>query len=205
MYKPRIQVKQSPVRQTTLAHSHQYGFSAILESSLEVDYFLWRCFEGDFHHFKMQPTLLEYHDLSGKRHKYTADGELIDANNMFYVDEVKYLDESQMPDIKLKHDLIGKAYAIEGKHFRVMTEIEIRVGQRVPNLWTLLPTWAMPCPDRELTQLTDRLAYSEAHIYQLFEDSQALGFAPCLIRRAIGHRLLRCDITLPWEQLILHW
>ncbi len=205
MCNQRIQAKQSQTRQTTHAHSHKYNCSAILESDLELDYFNWRCYQGNFKYFKMQAEKLRYLSSDGKFHHFTADAELIDSINTSYVDEVKYVVDAEKPDVKHVHELVAKAYASEGTIFRVMTEIEIRIGHRPENLRTLAPTWAWPSPDEEFSRLTDQLEFNEASIKHLHQTVNSLGFATCLITRAIGHNLINCDITQPWDDLQLDW
>lgn len=205
MSTPRVQAKQSPVRQTTHAYSHRYRCSAILESDLELDYFHWRCFEGEFTQFQMQPAPLFYEDEMGKEHRFTADAELIELDGTHYIDEVKYTADAIKPHIHDKHARVDALYRDDDKVFRVITDHDIRVGERADNLRILAPTWAWPAPVEEVQQLTHALPYHDAPIRDLFKTSQYLGLAPCLLRRAIGHRLITCDITQPWDQLHLHW
>ncbi len=201
----RVQARQSPIRATTVAYSHQHGFSAYLESDLEVDYFNLRSHEDDCVYFKMQPEPIFYFQTTQKQYRYTPDAECIDSNGLFYVDEVKYQAEAEKEKNKLKFSFIEKIYAEQGKFFRVVTEKQIRQGKRAENLRFLAPTWALPSPVEELSLFLEKLKYYSAPIQRLGAEMLKDNQAPCLIRRALGHRLLKCDITQPWTELYLSW
>ena len=201
----RVQARQSSIRATTVAYSHRHGFSAYLESDLEVDYFNLRSYEDNYVYFKMQPEPIFYFQANQKQYRYTPDAECIDSSGLFYVDEVKYQAEAEKEKNKSKFLHIEKIYAQKGKIFRVVTEKQIRQGNRAENLRYLAPTWALPSPVEELSLFLEKLKYYSAPIQRLGADMLKDNQAPCLIRRALGHRLLKCDITQPWTELYLYW
>lgn len=201
--KNRIQAKQSPVRKTTLAYSHRYGCAAVLESDLEVDYFNWRNFEGEFEHFQMQPESFFY-EINGNERRYTADAELIE-NNILFVDEVKFKYELGKPKNINKFNILAELYRTEDKVFRLMTEDEIRVGHRAKNLAFLAPAWAYKPPFDEFDSFSKKLKSKPSSISELHKQIVKHNQAHCLIRRAIAHRLIKCDITQPWSELHLSW
>lgn len=201
--KQRVQAKQSPVYQTIHVFSHKYQFSATLESKLELDYFNWRQFEFDFPAFSIQPPPLFYKDLKGKLRRYTADASYIDENGQQYVDEVKYQRDADKPDIKIKHALIAQAYLAQGIYFNVLTEKTIHQGCRADNLKQLHACWAFPAPSEDFQCLLNYINYKEAPITQWITSAVSHGYSPCIIKRALAHKLLHCDITKPWKKLFL--
>ena len=201
--KNRVQAKQSPVRKTTLAYSHRYGCAAILESDLEVDYFNWRNFEGEFEHFQMQPDSISY-EMQERRRRYTPDSQLI-LHNTLYVDEVKYKKEHEKPHNKHKFDFLTCIYHDESTVFRVMTEDDIRVGERANNLAFLAPAWAHEPPIDEFNTFAAKLSFNRTSISELHKHIVKHNQLHCLIRRAIAHRVILCDISKPWSELELSW
>ncbi|WP_341939647.1 hypothetical protein [Marinimicrobium sp. C2-29] len=202
--KPRKQVRQSPVRSTGIGYSHRYRVAAIFESELEKDYFFWKCFEDrTYDYLRMQPEPLIY-KVGGRDRRYTPDAELSELGHVF-VDEVKYWATSQRAKNLDKFNRIASLYEDEGKTFRMVTERDIRVGYRATNLRYLAPAWAHRSPQEEMERVQKLLPYRDAPIDKFLSDLTRNGFHPCLARRAIAHKLIRCDITLPWNRLYLTW
>jgi hypothetical protein len=200
---PRLQVKQNAIFKMKHVHSHKYGFSAIVESDLEIDYFNWRHFEFDFPIFEMQPEPIFYIGSSGKQTRYTADGRYINENGEEHMDEVKYQVDANTKKNIIKHGLIESIFIERGIHFNVLTENVIRIGSRASNLSYLHPCWAHPSPIEELSKLCEKISFHEGNIQDWTRACEKHGFFPCLIRRAIAHKILKCDITLPWTNLYL--
>ena len=199
----RTQVKQNAIYQMRHAHSHRYEFSVTLESTLEWDYFNWRHFEFDFPEFEMQPDRIYYHGKLGPRTPYGADGRYIDHNGEEHLDEVKYVCDANLEKNQIKHRLIESHCADIGVHFSVVTEETIHSGERASNLSYLHPCWAHPSPVDEFSRLYDKVAFKEADMHTWITASKKHGFLPCLIRRAIAYKLLKCDITQSWSDLYL--
>jgi hypothetical protein len=198
-----VQVKQNAVFKMTHDYSFRYGFSVTLESSLERDYFNFRHYENDFPFFEMQPDRIYYKSKNGHQTPYGADGRYIDENGEEHLDEVKYLIDANTPKNKLKHKLIEQHCVNHGIYFSVLTEIDIRVGERAANLCYLHPCWSLPSPVEELSQLCKKIDFTEATIQKWSTACTKNGFPPSLIRRAIAHKLIKCDITQPWTNLYL--
>lgn len=199
----RRQVKQSPINQITLVFSHKYLFSAVMESKLEVDYFNYVHFCFNYPDFHIQPDCLFYYDANNKAHRYTPDASYVDDNGELHIVEVKYQKEANKPDIQEKHALIAQAYLKKGMQFHVITEKTINQGERADNLRLLQPCWAFPAPEAELNGLLDCVEFTQGVITDWMAAAIKHGVKPCLIKRAIAHRLLLCDITRPWRELTL--
>jgi hypothetical protein len=134
----------------------RYDFSITLESALEINYFNLRHYENNFPFFEMQPNWIFYNGKLVPRTPYAADDRYIDEDGEEHLDEVKYFCDANKSKDKLKHKLIEQHCNDIGIHFSVITEIDIRVGERASNLRYLYPCLAMPSPAEELTQLCSK-------------------------------------------------
>jgi len=203
--KQRIQAKQSPIRSTSFSFSAVHGCVGILESGLEKDYNLWRRYSlGDDAHFEMQPTTIGYENAKGKKTKYTPDGAYSE-NGIDYIEEVKYLEESLTKENQLKFEILTKAFADKKKTFRVITEVDIRVGHRIDNIKQLYPAKLHPAPLAEFYQLIKGKTFR----YLSFKDATALckkrKLPIWLIKRSIAHGLFQTDLTKHMYELELTW
>jgi hypothetical protein len=201
--KDRIQSKQKFYSKTSIAYSENYGCAAILESALEIDYFNWRDFENDKDFFEMQPEKLVY-KVDGRERRYTPDAMyVLDCEKT--IEEVKYVTEANEPDNIQKHKLLEKIYAENNIKFNVVTEIEIRIGDRATNLRYLRPALPHPKPIEELQNLLKHTSKKSMHISKFIEFQKQFNAKDCLVRRAIAHKLLLCDLTEPYDSLVLSW
>lgn len=201
--KNRIQLKQHPIYQKTFAFSHKYGFSCILESKLEMDYFNLVHFCHDYLELEIQPSTLIYTNSKGNKTKYTPDVKYIDENGELFLVEIKYQKDAQNPEIKEKYDLIKNIYTSKGIHFDIVTENHIHKGARTSNLSQLQPCWAFQPPTDDLIKLLSQSRLRSGNIRAWENEAERFGFYPCLIKKSIAHKLLECDITQPWSELHL--
>ena len=89
--KQRVQAKQSPVRNTSFSREHNQGSVGVMESTLEIHYFLWKRYVlGDEAFLRMQPESIRYKDINGNWQRYTPDGAYSE-NKINYVDVVKFI------------------------------------------------------------------------------------------------------------------
>jgi len=201
----RIQAKQSAVRNTSFSFSPNHSSVGILQSGLEKDYFLWRRYElGDETYLEMQPRKIKYDNVEGKPTTYTADGAIIE-NEIYYIDEVKYLEESLTKENKLKFKILKKLFAKKNKVFRVITEVDIRVGHRMDNIKQLYPSKLHPAPIKEFEALTKGIRFKHLYIKDAIALSKKRKLPFWVIRRSIAHGLFQTDITKHMTELELTW
>ncbi|MAY43503.1 MULTISPECIES: TnsA endonuclease N-terminal domain-containing protein [unclassified Neptuniibacter] len=202
--KARKVSKQSYVRSTYHVYSSFTRRVSALESKLEQDYFNLLNFERDAI-FVAQPESVRYKH-GAKLRRYTPDFEVTMQDGPVFVDEVKFSEETLSDYFQEKCYLLTRFFAREDKVFRVVTEKQIRVGKREQNLRFLQPALRSEQPHDEFLAFTKKLPIRTATISQIADLLQEHKFRPCLIRRAVAHRLFRCDLTQPWEpSLQLSW
>lgn len=202
--KNRKQAKQKFYGKTTMAYSHQYQSAAVLESELEADFFNWVNFEGCYDHFEMQPDSIFYYH-NNKRLRYTADALLTitsQKSQHIYI-EIKYKREAEKPELIEKFKRLKKYFNENGCIFVVLTEEDIRVGERANNLNYLHPALAYSAPVEELNDLLSHTTKKTMSHDEFVTLQTKCNAKSCLLRRAVAHRLLLCDLTLPFEKLIL--
>lgn len=202
--KARKQAKQSFLRSTRINYSSKHNIISINESSLEQDYYRWRHFELPSNaNLVIQPDHTELFTKLGLP-RYTPEGEFIE-DDVKYVEEVKYKKEAELPKNKEKYKGIKNAYISEGIEFRILTEDDIRVGARADNLKLLTPSLRHPAPYEEFRLLVNGLKWKRLHINVLQARCDKLKLPGWLIRRAIAHKLFKCDLTNPYDSLVLSW
>jgi len=202
--KARKVSKQSYVRSTYHVYSSFTRRVSALESKLEQDYFNLLNFERDAL-FVAQPESVEYKHGAHIR-RYTPDFEVTKQDGPIFVDEVKFVEDTLPDDFQEKCYLLTRFFAREDKVFRVMTEQQIRVGEREQNLRFLQPALRSDPPHDEFLAFIQKLSIRKATIADIASLLQEQGLRPCLIRRAVAHRLFRCDLTQPWGPgLQLSW
>ena len=202
MVKPRKQAKQSAVRSTSIFY-HPLSKTSILDSDLEHDYLILKLFQQKSEYLKSQPEPILL-NVDGKIRRYTPDLESIESGNC-YIDEVKHSSKAISPENMTKFSMISDACAEQAKTFRVMTEAEIYDGERHKNLRYLAPVLRHPAPVEEVTTLIASLDCKSMHIKELMQHIKQIGMKPCLIRRALAHQLLDCDLTKKYSDLIISW
>lgn len=202
MMKPRKQAKQSAVRSTSIFY-HPLSKTSILDSDLEHDYLILKIFQQKSEYLKTQPEPL-FLNVNGKIRRYTPDLESIESGDGF-IDEVKHSTKAMSPENIDKFSIITAACAEQAKTFRVMTEKEIYNGERHKNLRYLAPVLKHPSPIEEVQILIASLDCKSMHIKELMQHIKNMGMKPCLIRRALAHKLLICDLTKKYSDLIISW
>lgn len=199
---PRKQVKQRFIGNTTFAYSNILKRSAVLESSLERDYYRWRVFflnKGE--DFITQPEPIEHH-FHGKPSRYTPDGALV-VPDFAYKEEVKYFDVTLRAEFIEKIEYLTQLYMQRNEVFRVVTEKDIRVGHRADNIGQLFPCLHHPAPIEEFKSLTEGLENAGYTIAQMVHLASSKNLESIVVKRAIAHRLFTCDLTQEWKKLVL--
>jgi hypothetical protein len=201
----RQQAKQSPVRNTSFSLSPNHNSVGVLESSLEKDYFLWRRYElGEETLLEMQPPKIQYDNAKGKPTTYTADGAIIE-NEIYYIDEVKYLEESLTEENQIKFKILEKLFAKKSKVFRVVTEVDIRVGHRMDNIKQLYPSKLHPAPVQQFETLIKGIRFKHLYMKDAIALNKKRKLPFWVIRRSIAHGLFQTDITKHMSALELTW
>ena len=205
--KARTQAKQSFVRNTRIGFSNTHRKAAIFDSDLERDYFEWKRFELPADSgFMMQPEHTEYRDFNGNLQRYTPDGAYHEG--IFnYKDEIKYVENANEPENIIKHGLLKLHYKAKNKNnvFRVVTEVDIRVGHRVNNIRQLHPSTLHEPPQALFNQLVHGLKWKHLTIRSLQENANKKKLPIWLVKRCIAHKLFECDLTQDWSSLVLSW
>ena len=199
--KTRTQTKQKFYGKTSIAFSEHYQCAAVLESDLEVDFFNLKEYENDFDNFEMQPEPIFYY-VNGKKTRYTPDAVGIKDGVATYI-EIKYAETADKPDLVEKHALIEELYEAKGAKFKVETELEIRGGHRPSNLSYFKPALSHPSPVQELSDLLRYTRKTHMHIHDFHALQRRYKAKDCLVRRAIAHKLIECDLTLHLDDLEL--
>lgn len=203
MSKSRRVVKQSPVRGTHYVYSEHFNVVAALESELELDYFNLLNFERKATSIQIQPTSIFYM-VANKQRRYTPDFQVVE-DGVCYVDEIKYESDTHSFEFQRKAYRLSVLFEQQHKVFRVVTEKDIRIGERAKNLRYLSPALRLPPPLDEFTRFCASTNTHEMPLAELQQCLKPLGIKPCFTRRAIAHQLLRCDLTQPWPSLIVSW
>lgn len=196
-------VKQSPIRSSYLCYSVHYGRVYAVESTLELDYLNLIRFQKVAESVESQPFSIQF-ELAGRPRRYTPDF-LVVENGIQYVDEVKTLNAANKPEFRLKAEKLTRFFRNRGQIFRVLTEDDIRPGNRAQNLRFLTPALDLRSPIDEFETLlneTDKRSGSMTEFRELLDD---LTIDHSFIRRAVAHQLLQCDLTKPWSQLDFTW
>lgn len=197
--KNRKLVKQSPVRSSYLAYSHRFQRACALESTIERDYFNLLHFENTSSNVQTQPFSIYYHH-NQKRLRYTPDF-LVDQ----YIDEVKLFKKTLTKDFIKKKCRLEQVFAKQVRVFRVITERDLRIGQRAQNLRYLQPALSRSAPTDEMKRLIQLYPTGNVRLDELQAELTSLAFDPSFIRRAIAHKLIGCDLTQCWATLQLSW
>jgi len=203
MMKNRSQARQKFYSKSSISYSVAHKCVAVFDSDLEADFFNLILFSNYADDFQMQPDHIRYQineDL--KMRRYTPDAVLVNDGIATYI-EVKYEAEANKPELLQKHQLIRETLNKQGHNFIVLTEKFIRCGHRASNLCYLKPALSYPAPIEELQTLlcfTKKTAMSISDFKQLQHKHDA---KDCLVRRAIAHKLIQCDLTLQWDELTL--
>jgi hypothetical protein len=199
----RLLAKQSGVRSTFIGHSDKFGHATIKESSLELDYFNWMVFTLPAEvEFIMQPPK-HYYQLNGKDTHYTADGHITYPSGKIYVDEVKYKEDADEPATAYKHSVLKEEYSkLENTTFRVLTEHDIRVGERSENFKMLKPCLKHQPPVKALEALLSNVKQSQLSLVELFDIADKQKIDRGVIKNAVAHQLLRADLTVAWKDLV---
>lgn len=207
MRKSRRVAKQSPVRGTYYVYSDYTDQVAALESEIEVDYFNLLNFERTASSFIAQPGS-EYYQTPGGERCYSPDFRVV-RDGVIYVVEIKDVREirgKMEKELAKKFLLLKKFFRQKGQVFIVLTDEDIRIGERHHNLNYLNPVLRHPPPISEMEELRKALPQlSTSHIFELQDRLRDLGLDPGLCRRAIAHKLMHCDLTQPWDDLQLSW
>ncbi len=205
MRKSRRVAKQSPVRSTYYVYSDFTDQVAALESELEVDYFNLLNFERTASTFIAQPGSVFYDTPNGQR-RYSPDFRVV-KDGVIYIVEIKEVREIRNNQrLADKFRILKKYFRQRDQVFIVITDEDIRIGDRHHNLNYLNPVLRHPSPISEMEELRKALPQvSTANILELQDRLRELGLNPGLCRRAIAHKLMDCDLTQPWESLQLSW
>jgi hypothetical protein len=205
MTKSRRVAKQSPVRGTYYVYSDYTDQVAALESEIEVDYFNLLNFERTASTFIAQPGS-EYYQTPGGKRCYSPDFRVV-RDGVTYVVEIKDIREIRRNNkLADKFRILKKYFSQRGQVFVVLTDVDIRIGERHHNLNYLNPVLRHPPPIPEMEELRKALPQlSTSHIFELQDRLRDLGLNPGLCRRAIAHKLMHCDLTQPWDSLQLSW
>ena len=203
--KPRTQAKQSFTRNTSVGLIRKTMSVCVLESSLERDHMRLESFElDDSEHFEMQPAPLP-HLCNGKLVNYTPDSKKVTKNGKNVVTEVKYKKDAERQDNQEKFKFLETQYKDKGETFKVVTETNIYIGHRSDNLAQLYPSLIHPSPVKEFNALTKNISPKKKTITQMHQIADRRGIPRIFVKRAIAHKLFRCDLTQPWSALVLTW
>ena len=201
--KQRELAKQSPIRSSYLSYSAHYDRVFAVESTLELDYLNLVRFERKADRVESQPFSIQYH-LRKRPRRYTPDFLIVEGG-IEYVDEIKTAKAANQPEFCLKASKLTRYFADRDQVFRVLTENDIRIGDRARNIRFLVPVLDSPPPIKEFEALLNASSARSASMSGLREYLRYLDIEPSFIRRAIAHQLISCDLTKSWSELELHW
>ncbi|WP_417227902.1 TnsA endonuclease N-terminal domain-containing protein [Amphritea sp.] len=202
-------MKDRKVGKQSYVKSTHYGFSELtqcahaLESQLEVDYFNLLNFERSAIGFNAQPFSI-YYTINGKERRYTPDFE-VEMVEAVYVDEIKYVEDTLEPAFIDKVYVLTEYFKKKNKTFRVITETDIRLGERAENLRYLQRAVQQVPPTQEILGFLDSLSYQECTVSEFQQALQQAGQDPNLCGRAVAHKLINADLTQKWTDIVLSW
>lgn len=201
--KQRKLSKQSPVKPTFYCWSKTNNRGNLFESELELDFFTYLEFEFRNCEFRSQPYSIEY-TVNGRKRRYTPDVELVNGNHTT-IFEVKHSKVANTEVFFKKASILKELFALAGKDFVVVTEEDIYTGYRVDNLRFLRAAFNMTPPIQTWQKVQEAIPSFEGSIEELQDHIEQLGHDPALVRIAIAHKLIECDLTPHWVDITINW
>lgn len=201
--KQRKLVKQSPVHKITICWSEANNRANLVESELEFDFLTYLEFEYSDCVFMSQPYSVEY-KIDGKKRRYTPDF-LLEQDGQITLIEIKYSKHAESEVFQHKAKVLKEFFAAGGKKFVVLTEEDIRIGHRAQNLKFLRPVRSLPAPKETWEEVLVKLPSFVGGVTSLQDTLCRMGFESALVRQAIAHKLVKCDLTQRWDELMLSW
>lgn len=204
----RLLAKQSGVRSTFIGYTKQFDNVTVKESTLERDYYNWMLFTLPHDAvFIMQPNKF-YYELNGKPTHYTSDGHITFPCEKIWIDEVKYYEESIEPAVLHKHQVLKGLLEEDEKKkttFRVLTERDIRIGERAENYKMLKPCLHHPAPVKVMEALLSKVKQPQLSLWELYTLADNKRINRSVIKNAVAHKLLKTDLTKAWNELVFTW
>lgn len=201
--KNRRVAKQSYVRNTYYCYSVQTEKVHALESSLEVDYFNYLNVLGTQSYFEVQPYSVRY-KINGREQRYTPDF-LVVIGDTTYIVEIKCQKEADSDTFQYKARVLKSFFAKQKQVFIVLTENDIRIGERAQNLKYLQAARKQQAPTKEIAEFLLALPYRTTTVGQFQQALRDSGLDPNLCRKAVAHKLINADLTQPWVDVELSW
>jgi hypothetical protein len=195
--------KQSPYRNSYMSRSTKTNCALAFESALERDYFHLLEFDERVSFFEAQHETTHY-QLGEKEARYTPDFFVV-RDGVAFVDEVKPFYKTLDPEFQRTVRRFTKLFLDKGFHYRVITEKEIYSGERHHNLRFLHPKLGDAPPHQEFEQLCQALTERQFVVSELQEILPLHGLSPCLVSRAVAHRLMQADLTNHWPSIVARW
>jgi hypothetical protein len=195
--------KQSPYRNSYMSRSTKTNCALAFESALERDYFHLLEFDERVSFFEAQHETTHY-QLGEKEARYTPDFFVV-QDGVAFIDEIKPFKKTLEPEFQRKVRRLGKLFMNKGFHYRVITDQEIYCGERHHNLRFLHSKLCDAPPLVEFEQLCEALADREFSVSELQEILPLHGLSPCLVSRAVAHRLMHADLTNYWPSVRVSW
>ena len=204
----RLLAKQSGVRSTFIGYTKQFDNVTVKESTLERDYYNWMLFTlPPDAVFIMQPEKF-YYVLNGKPTFYTSDGHITLPTEDIFIDEVKYFEDSIKPAVLHKHKVLKGLLEEDEKEkttFRVLTERDIRVGDRAENYKMLKTCLHHPVPTLAFEALLVGIKQFQLSLHELHALADKKRIDRSVIKIAAAHQLLKTDLTKPWFDSVFTW
>ncbi|MBR9883773.1 MAG: hypothetical protein GYB21_09000 [Oceanospirillales bacterium] len=199
----RTVVKQSPVRDTQYHYDARLKQVTVAESDLEADRILQLMFDPDVATYKAQSfSCYPFKDAPSRR--YTLDNEVVMTTGEIFEEEVKPKSRTTSPAFVEKHRIIAEyAEAERGAQHRIITEDHIYTGALIDNLLYLLTRKRSACPRAEALAFRTASQIGKTSVREAQQIARNHGFNPDIVARCVAHRLLPCDLTIDWPEIIL--
>lgn len=201
--KQRKVAKQSYVRATYSGYSALTRRVYAFESRLELDYFNFLNFDGRQSYFDVQPFSIRYL-IKDKMRRYTPDF-LVLFDGTTYIVEIKPLKDTLTAAFKYKAQVLTDYFAEREQVFCVLTEQDIRMGERATNLQYLLAGLRQPAPTESISAFINTLSSRSMTVREFQQALRDSGNNPDLCRKAVVHRLIQANLALPWGDVVLSW
>lgn len=178
--------------------SKKLGRMVAWESPLERDAILLFEYSPGVASYEEQPELILYPDGDEVR-RYFPDFEITTTSGIKLHIEVKNSRKLSIPKTAAKYRTIAAHYQSEGRHYRILTEREIRREPLFSNLKRLIQYHhSGELLDTALDHVTRKLRNGTLQMSALELDTPS-------IWRLLAHGHLRCDLKSPIKASSLMW
>jgi TnsA endonuclease N terminal len=180
--------------------SRKCGRTIHWESLYERDAVRWFEYHPGVQSYREQPTTETYFDALLEPQRYFPDFEVLLTNNIVVHIEVKPAKRLAKREVKEKYDLIARHYAQQGRHFRLLTEEDLRKEPMRSNVHRLREYSKHPLP--VATAKRQMAALGDAESWGFNEAAERIGMCTLLCLIANGYLYVNLNVPMEGDQRV---